>query len=405
MMRRGHAIATAMPELPTGTLTFLFTDIEGSTRLWEHHPIEARAALARHDQLIELLVADHHGHVVRPRGEGDSRFAVFEVAADAVAAACAIQREFIAEVWPTPRPLRVRMAVHTGLAHLREGDYYGSDVNRCARLRAVAYGGQTLLSGSTAAQASASLPDGVILRGLGQHRLKDLGQPERVYQLVHPELQAEFPPLKSLSSLLNNLPMQVTSFVGRERELTEVGDLVHRTRLLNLVGAGGAGKTRLALHVAANLLDDFDDGVWFVELAPLADEPLVAQALASALSVREEPGRLLLESVLDEPRPRQAFIVLDNCEHLIRASARLVDTILRTCPHVRILTTSREALGVVGETTWRVPSLSLPDEHTRAPHAEILQRSEAVRLFQERAAAVQQPRHCREAHGRARRGA
>jgi class 3 adenylate cyclase len=198
-----------MTELPSGTLTFLFTDIEGSTRLWEQHPDQARPALARHDRLIEQLVSEHQGYVVRPRGEGDSRFAVFAEAASAVTAACAIQRTFLLEPWPTPQPLAVRIALHTGTAD--EGDYYGSDVNRCARLRAVAHGGQTLLSGHTAELARAELPEGVALRGLGQHRLKDLGQPERIYQLLHPDLPAEFPPLRSLSSLFNNLPIQPTS--------------------------------------------------------------------------------------------------------------------------------------------------------------------------------------------------
>jgi class 3 adenylate cyclase len=271
-----------MSELPTGTLTFLLTDIEGSTRLWEEHPGATRAALVRHDKLIEQLVARHHGRMVRPRGEGDSRFAVFAEAAHAVSAACAIQRAFVAEVWATPRPLRVRMALHTGTAELREKDYYGSDVNRCARLRAVAHGGQTLLSARTAEQATATLPNGVMLRGLGRYRLKDLGKPERIYQLLHPDLPAEFPPLKSLSTLLNNLPQQTTSFVGRQPELAQVSDLMHTSRLLTLTGAGGAGKTRLGLEVAADALDHFDDGVWFVDVAPLADGALVVQAFALA---------------------------------------------------------------------------------------------------------------------------
>src|SRR3954452_9671343 len=255
-----------MAALPTGTVTFLFTDIEGSTQLWERYPSQARAALARHDQIIEEIVAQHGGTVVRPRGEGDSRFAVFPRATDAVRAVVDIQRALYAEAWPPPVNLRVRMALHTGEADLREGDYYGSNVNRCARLRAVAHGGQTLVSAATQVLVGDGLPEGITLRDMGEHRLKDLQRPENVFQVVVSGLPADFPPLNSLGNKPNNLPVQLTSFVGREREMEEVKSLLvppwlppgtltgeqpeRGTRLLTLTGAGGTGKTRLSLQVA-----------------------------------------------------------------------------------------------------------------------------------------------------------
>jgi hypothetical protein len=237
--------------------------------------------------------------------------------------------------------------------------------------------------------SASALPEGVTLRGLGQHRLKDLGQPERIHQLEHPELPSDFPPLKSVSAVLNNLPFQVTSFIGRERELSELTTLVHTTRLLTLTGTGGAGKTRLALHVAADVIDNFDDGVWFVEVSRLTEGQHVPQALATALNLHEEPGRILLDTALDMLRPRRALLIFDNCEHLVVPCGQLADLILRTCPHLHIVATSREPLGIVGETAWRVPSLSLPVSLGPVPSLPEAQRSEAVRLFQERAAAAQ----------------
>ena len=231
-----------MTSLPTGTVTFLFTDIEGSTKLWEKYPDGMKSALARHDSLIEELVEGNSGVLVRPRGEGDSRFAVFPRASDSVASACAIGQALLAEPWGIPSPLRVRMALHTGEADLRAGDYYGSTVNRCARIRALAHGGQTLLSSVTAGLLREALPEGIGLRDLGEHRLKDLQHPEGVLQLLHPDLPADFPTLKSLDTLPNNLPRQLTSFIGRERELAEAGQLLTATRLLTLTGPGGDGE-------------------------------------------------------------------------------------------------------------------------------------------------------------------
>jgi class 3 adenylate cyclase len=291
----------AIPEsLPTGTVTFLLTDVEGSTRLWEQDPAAARQAMARHDALVEKYVHENGGHLVRPRGEGDSRFAVFARATDGVASASDIQHTLTAEPWPKSTPIRIRIALHTGEADLREGDYYGSDVNRCARLRAIAYGGQVLLSQSTFILIQDDLPRRVQVRDLGEHRLKDLQRPEHVFQLVLPDLPSDFPPLQSLDALPNNLPIQLTSFVGREREMAEVKRLLSNTRLLTLTGVGGIGKTRLALHVAADVLDTLTDGVWFVELAALSDPALVPQTTAATLGVREEAGR----SILVESKPR-----------------------------------------------------------------------------------------------------
>jgi predicted ATPase/class 3 adenylate cyclase len=376
--------------LPTGTVTFLFTDVEGSTALWECHPGPMRVALARHDALIEGAVAGHEGTVVRPRGEGDSRFAVFARATDAVAAAAAIQGALHAEPWPPEAPLRVRLALHTGEADLRDGDYYGTAVNRAARLRGVAHGGQTLLSQAAFGQVRDALPPAVVAHDLGEHRLSDLARPERVYQLVHPDLPAEFPPLRSLDAWPNNLPRQLTSFVGRERDLAQVRRLLEAVPLLTLAGAGGAGKTRLALQAAADALEAYPDGVWLVELAPVADPALVPPAVAAALGVREVPGRSILATLGEALRPRRLLLVLDNCEHLVAACARLADALLRACPGLRILTTSREPLGIAGETAWRVPSLALPPLSPAPGPApgEQLAQYEAVRLFIDRALAV-----------------
>src|SRR5262245_59550832 len=312
-----------MAATPTGTVTFLLTDVEGSTRLWEQHPDQMRRALVRHDAIVEALTGQHRGRVVKPRGEGDGRFCVFARATDAVAAACAIQRALRAEAWTLPEPVLVRAALHTGEADLRDGDYYGPAVNRCARLRAVAHGGQTLLSRATRELVVDALPPGVALRDLGEQRLQDLQRPEPVYQLAHPELAADFPPLRSLDALPHNLPVQLTSFVGREQELAAVAALVGRARLVTLTGAGGAGKTRLALQVAAELLDAHPDGAWLVDLAPLTDGELAASAALGALAAREMPGQASLETLAEYLRARTLLLVLDNCEHLVGACAAL----------------------------------------------------------------------------------
>jgi class 3 adenylate cyclase len=380
--------------LPTGTVTFLFTDIEGSTRLWEQHPEAMEAALIRHDELAARIIQQHEGSLVKHRGEGDSLFAVFARAADAVAAALTLQQVLRAEPWPATEghpegmPLQVRVALHTGDAAFRDGDYFGAAVNRCARLRAVAHGGQILLSSATQELVRDALPEEIRFQDLGEHRLRDLARPERVFQLLHPDLPADFPPLSSLNTLPNNLPQQVTSFIGREKEMAEVRRLLSTTRLLTLTGSGGTGKTRVSLQVAADLLEGDGDGVWLVELAPLADPSLVSQAVATALGVREEPGKPLSQTLVEFLKPKRLLLLLDNCEHLLSACAELAGLILRSCPGVQILATSREGLNIPGETTYRLPSLSLPDPRQLPSTVESVSQYEAVRLFIDRATAA-----------------
>lgn len=379
-----------MAELPSGTVTFLFTDIEGSTARWELQPDAMQVALARHDTILRAAILEYGGHVVKTMG--DAFHAVFARPADAVAAVLDAQQRLQSEAWGQVGPLRVRMALHTGVAEERDGDYYGASVNRAARLTSTGHGGQVLLSEATASLVRDALPDDATLLDLGEHRLKDLSRPERIYRLAHAHLAADFPPLRSLNRVPNNLPHQLTSFIGRDREMAEVKRLLTATSLLTLVGTGGAGKTRLSLQVAADLVDAYPDGIWLVELAPLAEPSLVGKAVASVLGVREQVGRSALHVLEEHLRSRSLLVVLDNCEHLVAACAALADALLRTCPRLKILATSREALGIAGETTWRVPSLTLPEpaELTSSglDTVSALTQHEAVRLFIDRALAV-----------------
>jgi predicted ATPase/class 3 adenylate cyclase len=373
-------------DLPTGTLTFLFSDVEGSTRLWDQEPDAMRVALARHDVMLREQIEAKGGQIVKTTGDG--LHAVFERATQGAAVALACQQALHAQAWSElSRPLLVRMGLHTGEADLRQGDYYGTAVNRAARLMAIAAGGQILLSTITAELVRADLPQGAALRDLGEQRLKDLSRPERVFQLTGPGLPDEFPPLRSLNSLPNNLPLQLTSFVGRERQIAETSRLLGTSRLLTLIGPGGTGKTRLSLQVAAEVMEDFPAGAWWVELAPLTDPELVTQAVASVLGVRDQPDRPLLESLIDYLRAKTLLLILDNCEHLVEASAALAASLLGSCPRLKILASTREALGVAGETTYQVPSLTLPADHKLSPDA--LMQSEAVCLFVARAQATQ----------------
>jgi predicted ATPase len=319
--------------------------------------------------------------------QGDALFVAFPRAIDAAAAAVQAQRALAAHPWPGDRPVRVRMGLHTGEPVLTGGAYVGLDVHRAARLAAAGHGGQILLSQTTCDLVERSLPAGTCIRDLGVHRLKDLQQPEHIFQLVTGDLPADFAPLRTLNNLPNNLPTQLTSFVGRERAMTDIERQLAKVRLLTLVGAGGAGKTRLALQVAANSLEHYSDGVWLVELAALADPAFVSQVVASALGLRDDIGRPLPAVLSDYLQPRQLLLLLDNCEHLIAACAPLAETLLRTCPRLRILTTSREALGIAGETTWRVPPLAVPEPHHLPPLDRLLA-NEAVRLFVDRAGAA-----------------
>jgi predicted ATPase/class 3 adenylate cyclase len=373
-----------MQRRPVGTVTFLFTDMEGSSRAWESYPSETRAALQRHDEIVAREAEGHNGAIILERGEGDSMFAVFICESDAVAAALDIQRAFQREPWPSHVPVRVRMAIHTGEA---AADYRGPDVNRAARIRAIGHGEQILLSGVTAEIVRETLPENAALIDLGQHRLRDLAETEHLFQLAHPDLREEFPPLKSLSNFRQNLPVQLTSFIGRERERETVRSLINGHRVVTLVGSGGCGKTRLAIQVGADLLEQFPDGVCFVDLAPLSDPSLILDGIAAVVEIKVEQGDAKDDALVRTLKNTKTLIILDNCEHLVRACADAVSVLLQTGERVRILTTSREPLGLPGESTFRVPSLSLPDDTTSV---EEVSACEAIQLFVDRAAAARQ---------------
>jgi predicted ATPase/class 3 adenylate cyclase len=376
-----------MAELPSGTVTFLLSDVEGSTALWEEAPEAMRAALARHDALFDPAVEEHGGLHIRPRGEGDSRFAVFASATDSVAAAVAIQRAFASEDWPTPRPIKVRMGIHTGEAELRDGDYYGSAVNRCARLRSIGHGGQLLLSGVTSALVRDGMPSGAGLLDLGQHRLKDLTTSEHVFQVVVDDLASDFPPLASLDARPHNLPTHPTALLGRERELAEVRALfAEGARLVTLTGPGGTGKTRLGLQVAADLLEAFEQGVFLVELAPISDPALVPSTIAQALGVRDIGSRPIVDALKEYLRSRSVLLLLDNFEQVLPAASVVAD-LLAACPTLGALVTSREPLRLRGEHEYAVLPLALP-EPRQATTAAGASTSPAVALFVQRAHAI-----------------
>jgi predicted ATPase/class 3 adenylate cyclase/Tfp pilus assembly protein PilF len=375
-----------VPSLPNGTVTFLFTDIEGSTLLLERVGDRQYADVLRdHQRLLRAAFAQGGGHEIDT--QGDSFFVAFQSAWDAVATAVAAQLSVNAHAWPQGVAVRVRMGLHTGTPTIAGGHYVGLDVHRAARICASGHGGQILLSLETGHLVEDNPPPGVSLKDQGSHRLKDLQQPEKLFQVLHPELPEQFPPLKSLDAFPNNLPRQLTGFIGREREIAEVKRLLTTTCLLTLTGTGGSGKTRLALQVAADVLEGYTDGVWLAELAALSDPAPVPQTVAAALGVREVPGRPMLETLLHYLQRKKLLLVLDNCEHLVAACAQLAGELLRTCQGLRILATSREALNIQGEIAWRVPSLSLPDRR-QLPSLEQLTQFEAVRLFVERAAAA-----------------
>ncbi len=384
------------PVAAARTVTFLFTDIENSTRLWEAHdarPDAMRTALARHDALVRKAIEGHGGRVFKTMG--DEFCAAFDDAPGAVRAARTAQATLAAEPWPETAPLRVRVALHTGTVHERDDDYFGASLSRVARLRAAAHGGQTLLSQATRDLVADSLSDGVTLRDLGQHRLKDLQRPERIYQLDHDDLPADFPPLRSLEAFAHNLPIQLSSFIGREREIAELkrllSDPARSARLLTITGPGGGGKTRLALQVAADVLHRYPDGVFLAELETVTNAERVVFVVAQTLGVREEAGeRTLAETLAGRLRHRRLLLLLDNCEQVIEACARLCDTLLRACPDLQIVATTREELGIEGEYAWHVPPLGLPEPGRKNDAAsDSVARSESVRLFVERAQAAQ----------------
>ena len=380
-MASGHPAPAPLDgvALPTGTVTFLFTDIEGSTQRWDAHREAMSAAVQRHDAIVRAAMDAHGGYVFKTLG--DAFCVAFARSDAAVAAALDFQRALAAEDFAAVGGLRVRVALHTGTADERDSDYFGPAVNRVARLLSIGHGGQTLLSGVMHDLVLGSLPSRVSLRDLGEHRLKDLSRPEYVYQLVAPDLASEFPALRSLESMANNLPLQMTSFVGREREVAEIAELLGTHRLVTLVGSGGIGKTRTSLQVAANLLDGSGNGVWFIELAPLASGGYIPAAIAQVLGLSLPPQGDELAHLVKTLKSWHALLVFDNCEHLIDASAKSIAALLRGCPKISVLASSRQGIGVAGEATYRLPSLAVGDDAAAAP---------AVALFIERAISADQ---------------
>lgn len=369
----------------SGTLAFLFTDIEGSTERWEREPEAMRVALARHDTILRAAISRSRGHVFKT--VGDAFCSAFSNASDALAAGLAAQRAIVADGFAEIGGLKVRMAVHAGAAEARDGDYFGRPLNRVARLLAAGHGGQVLASAIAADLARGSLPAGSSLLALGQHRLKDLAEPEEIYQLCASDLAGEFPPLRSLSPIRNNLPQQTTAFIGRETETVEIKALLEKHRLVTLVGTGGVGKTRMSLQIGADLLDRYPDGVWLIELAPLTDPQLISENITALLGFPIGTGHAPLKAVVSLLRDKQTVLIVDNCEHLITAVAHMAEAILRDCPGVTILASSREALAISGEALYRMPSLDFPDQADGITAQAALSYA-AVRLFAERASAA-----------------
>jgi predicted ATPase/class 3 adenylate cyclase/DNA-binding CsgD family transcriptional regulator len=343
--------------LPTGTVTLLLADVEGSTQLWESQREAMTTAIACMNQTASKLIAEHGG--VRPveQGEGDSFVAAFSRAGDAVGCALDLQRADLA-------PIKLRIGVHTGDVQLRdEGNYAGTTINKTARLRDLAHGGQTVISAATEEMVEDQLPDDAWLTDLGRHPLRDLPRPMRVAQLCHPDLRNDFPPLRTANAVAtHNLPAQLTTFVGRAAQITEISASLTDNRLVTLTGAGGAGKTRLAIEVAGQMGSQFPDGICYADLAPIAHAEVVPLTVARALGLPDQPGRSITETLLRSVRDRRMLLVFDNCEHLLEACADLVNDVLEGCSRVTILATSREPLLVSGEVNWQVPSLSLADE-------------------------------------------
>ncbi|HLM16871.1 MAG TPA: adenylate/guanylate cyclase domain-containing protein, partial [Acidimicrobiia bacterium] len=369
-------------ELPSGTVTFLFTDLEGSTRLWEEQPERMTTALARHDAILREAIGTHHGHVVKATGDGFH--AVFSRADDAVCAAIAAQRALQQETSVTDLLLVVRMGLHTGAGEERDGDYFGSAVNRAARVMAIAHGGQVLASRAVHDLVGAELDDSVELVSLGEHRLRDLAQPLEIYQVVGPGLARVFPPLESSGAQSGNLPARHNSFVGRDREVTDVAALLGETRVVTLTGVGGVGKTRLACKIAADVSPRFFHGAWLVELERVRDPAVVVDAVVAVFDLAPRPGVELIETLVTFLRSKELLLVLDNCEHLLAPVAGLVRTLEGACPGLVVLATSREGLGLAGERIVAVPSLEVPDSDECA----VVASCEAVRVFVERAQAV-----------------
>ena len=370
--------------MEAATVTYLFSDIESSTRLWEADPARAARTIAWHDGLSRAVVQRHRGALVKMTGDG--MHAAFDDPVDALAAVVDLQLA-LKESDGDRAPLGVRCGLHLGADERRDDDFFGPAVNRAARIMSAAHGGQVLVSQAVADRVAEALPPAVVLRDLGSVRLRDLGSPERLYQVVHPGLRSEFPPLRSMASTPNNLAQQLNSFIGRDRDIEQLKALLASTRLLTLFGMGGLGKSRLSVQLAAIVLDDYADGVWFVELAALAEAALVPQAVASAIGVREEPGGSVIDALVRYARDRRMLIVLDNCEHVVDECAAVAKTLLQADPNLRMLVSSREPLRIAGETVFQVAPLATPAAQER-PAPDALLANDAVRLFVDRAAAV-----------------
>ncbi len=374
-----------MTSKPSGTVTFLFTDIENSTKLAREYPETWEATRARHHTILREVIEDDHGYVFQVIG--DAFCAAFHKAGDALRAAVTAQQKLQNELWGEIT-IYVRIGIHTGEAENEGDEYRGyTTLSFVQRLMSAGHGGQILISNTTENLLREQLPEHVALRNMGSQKFSGVPSPVRVFQVIAPDLPTEFLPLRTIDNLPNNLPTQLTSFVGREKELADAKRLLQNTRLLTLIGPGGTGKTRLSIQVAGEMLDQYPDGAWFVELAPILDPLLVPRATAIAIGLRDEPHRPAIDMLCDYLREKKLLIVLDNCEHLVDACAQMADHILRMAPDARILATSREALGIGGEVTYRVPSLALPDP-LQLPPVESLSQFEAVRLFIDRATAA-----------------
>jgi predicted ATPase/class 3 adenylate cyclase len=372
---------------PAKRLTFLFTDIESSTRLWEQFPDAMKSALERHDTLLQSAVESSNGQVVKATGDG--LLAIFGRAQDGVNACLKAQQSLFNAGWGETGALKVRMGLHIGEAQSRAGDYFGPAVNRTARLMAIAHGGQVLLTAITVDNVKDNLPNSATLRDLGEHRLKDLERPVHVYQLLHPDLASDFPPIASLNRRPNNLPIQPTAFIGRNNELTEIKSRLKAddVRLITLTGPGGTGKTRLALQASAELIDNFTDGVYIVDLAPIRDPEAVFAAIARNVGLNEKSDQSLLDALKEQLQGKRMLLLLDNFEQVTAAAVQVSD-LLQYCPQLKLLVTSREALRVRGELLYPVPPLAIPEANLDRIGAEQIVKFEAVQLFVERAQSV-----------------
>ncbi|GAC1608787.1 MAG: hypothetical protein NVS3B26_07170 [Mycobacteriales bacterium] len=366
------------------TLVLVLTDVQGSARLWQDEPLAMASGMARHHEIVHAAIAEHDGWRPADQGEGDAVFAAFRSPTEAVAAVVHLQRALAGEPWSTTVPLKVRIGVHVGEVTERDGNLYGDPVNRCARLRGLGSGGQTLISAPVFELVRDKLPPGVSVTDLGEHRMKDLTRPEHVWQLDLDGLPNDFPPLASLDRVRHNLPVQLSSFLGRDEQIAQGAKLLAASRILSLTGPGGIGKTRTAYQLAADAADEFADGVWAVELASVSDPAVVPSALMWVLGLRDEPGRGAAQTLVSFLRHRHALVLLDNCEHLIDAAAELAAQLVGGCVHLRVLVTSREPLRVAGERVWALPPLVVPAAGEQ--RLDVVAAAGAVGLFCERAA-------------------